>query len=459
MIAPEVRFDDVVPRIADTIVEVFGEQVLAAGTVLRDAAGRANFFLGAEVSDALYDRADQLLATRLGRYARDAHPLVRASDPRRAALGETATVTVETDANGVRRQIRVVDRRVVGVDWLRAPQGPAEGPKRIVYASLKGGVGRTTALAVAASHLAARGQRVLAVDLDLEAPGLGAMLLDDDTCPELGTLDYFVEARLGPPDATFLRDLLGPCALQSRGGLIHVAPAFGRRSIDRPGNVLAKLGRAYVEHRGPDGRVITLRDQTRALIDALAKDDAYDVVLVDARAGLHESSAASLLGLGAETLLFGLDERQTFQGYAPLIAQLGGFARSQPNGLPPEWFDRFTPIHAKASAEPERAASFGASWNRLLDGVLNGQEEPVPAGVTSEPDFDPPWDDDAPDEAILPPDWGSLAHPIAILSDASYAGFDPLRADELLSGRVLEATFGDYLAFVDKLVDPARKSL
>jgi len=65
-----------------------------------------------------------------------------------------------------------------GMDWLRAPVAPGIGPKRIVFGSLKGGVwqiNRSLQL-LAAPTYRALGKRVLAIDLDLEAPGVGFML-------------------------------------------------------------------------------------------------------------------------------------------------------------------------------------------------------------------------------------------------------------------------------------------
>ncbi|MBK9032247.1 MAG: P-loop NTPase [Myxococcales bacterium] len=48
------------------------------------------------------------------------------------------------------------------------------------FYSLRGGVGRSTALAYTAHILASRGKRVVCVDLDLEAPGLAALFGRED---------------------------------------------------------------------------------------------------------------------------------------------------------------------------------------------------------------------------------------------------------------------------------------
>ncbi len=169
-----------------------------------------------------------------------------------------------------------------------------------------------------------------------------------DTLPEFGIIDALVENGLSGLDEGFYADLVGPSVLASRGGRIDVIPALGRRSLENPANVLAKIARAYVEDVRPDGTVATILDQVRNIIDHLAQPTRYDAVLVDARAGLHETTASALLGLGAEILLFGLDEPQTFQGYAVMLAHLAHFA---PRGASaPEWVERLTMVQGKASA-------------------------------------------------------------------------------------------------------------
>src|SRR5438309_3905571 len=66
----------------------------------------------------------------------------------------------------------------------------------VTFYSFKGGVGRTMALANIAVLLARRGLRVLAVDWDLEAPGLHHFfaLYGVDPSKSLGLLDLLVDA-------------------------------------------------------------------------------------------------------------------------------------------------------------------------------------------------------------------------------------------------------------------------
>jgi Mrp family chromosome partitioning ATPase len=78
--------------------------------------------------------------------------------------------------------VRLVERRIVGQDWLQPPLDPMEGvPPIMVFTSHKGGVGRSTALGVSAAALSAEGFNVLLIDLDIKE------------APKFGSLDYFVE--------------------------------------------------------------------------------------------------------------------------------------------------------------------------------------------------------------------------------------------------------------------------
>lgn len=434
-----VRFDDSLPLLADLVAAELGEDALAAGTVLRDAVGRLAFFAASPLEAADAERLSLRLRQTLGAYAR--------TDRLVASVGDYGAANVLQDLSALKitlgsRHIRLVDRRLVGADWLRAPIPQAPPPPRFVFASLKGGVGRSTALSVVAAHLAARGQRVLAIDLDMEAPGLGSLLLTPETLPEFGVIDALVENNLSGLDENFFADLLGPSSLAGHGGRIDVIPAFGTRSLRNPADVLAKIARAYAEDLQPDGTVATILDQVRAIVDHYADPTRYDTILVDARAGLHETTASAVLGLGAEVLLFGLDEPQTFQGYAVLLAHLSRFA---PSGGPiPEWAERLTMVQGKAPIDAEDRVSFAQRCRELFSSVELGSppqkgqgDVPLPAGSFK----NVPWDDDLPDEQVLLTDW-SLREPLAVLNDPRFQHFDPQRRRDLLAEAVYRATFG-----------------
>lgn len=448
-----VRFDDSLPKFTEIIACEAGEETLVQGVVLRDGLGRLAFFFRSSVAPEAMGRAQERVLTEVAPYVRTDRALVQPEDyGAEKVLADDTAVRVTVAG----RRIQLLDRRMVGADWLRAPAPPAPPPPRYVFASLKGGVGRSTALSVAAADMASRGRKVLLVDLDMEAPGLGAMLLERNTLPRFGTIDALVESLHGPLDQEFLADLVGPSSLAEGHGRIDVVPAFGSRSMDNPGDVLAKIARGYTEGVGSDGEVATILDRVRDLIASLTDRERYDAVFIDARAGLHETTASAVLGLGAEVFLFGVDEPQTFQGYAALLAHLARFA--DPKEPAPEWLARITMIHAKAPVDAEERADFAERCRVLFEDVGLGtrpnplQEVQLPAGSFS----DVPWNDEDDDEDVLADtdDW-KPREPVAILEDADFSRFAPFRRRDLLSERVYMTAFGDFLRHVGEIAAAA----
>ncbi|WP_437562826.1 ParA family protein [Sorangium sp. So ce542] len=447
-----VRFDDSLPLLVDVVTSELGEEALQSGTILRDAVGCLAFFAAKPLEQGTVDSLSSKLREVLGAYARTDRAVAGADDYGADAVrADPLCLTVPVGE----RLVRLVDRRLVGADWLRAPMPPARPPPRLVFASLKGGVGRSTALSVIAAHLASRGKRVLVVDMDMEAPGLGALLLTPETLPEFGMIDALVENGMSGLDEGFYVDLIGPSELAGMGGRIDVIPALGRRSLDNPADVLAKIARAYAEDVKPDGTVETILDQVRAIIEHFADPTRYDAILVDARAGVHETTASAVLGLGAEVLLFGLDEPQTFHGYAVMLSHLARFVK--PGAQVPEWAERLTMVQGKAPADASERGSFAESCRKLFVKAglgparfLEEDEVPLPEG----PFRDVPWDDDLPDEKVLPAEW-SIPEPLAVLYDAQFQRFDPLRRRDLLSEGIYRTTFGELIDRVDSILHSA----
>src|SRR4051812_23175256 len=151
------------------------------------------------------------------------------------------------------------------------------------------------------------------------------MLLNERELPRFGSIDYLVENGISGIDNRFMADMGADSFLGAEGARVTVVPAIGQRTLESPENALAKLARAYLEDIRSPGPIASLRDQIVEMVNQFDAAGAYDVILVDARAGLHEISAGAILGLGGDVLLFGLDERQTFLGYRLLFAHLSRF--------------------------------------------------------------------------------------------------------------------------------------
>jgi len=150
-------------------------------------------------------------------------------------------VTVQ-EATG---RLSTLERGVVGSNWLRSRPEPGETPaNRVALYSFKGGVGRSTAAFMLAQHLGQEGYCVLAVDLDLESPGLGALLRDNKKLPEYGLVDYLAESAVGNEEGLDL--VAKTTTVQVDGnGEVWVAPAWGRSRDSY--DYLAKLNRAYLD--------------------------------------------------------------------------------------------------------------------------------------------------------------------------------------------------------------------
>lgn len=311
-----VHFDDAL----DVAIKAIREQLrtsLASLTIIRDVAGQLTAVLD---DDALAkDEWDVLAITlneRLGVFSPGAQRvLLRKSD-----LIDEDDVLYSPDRVPVpdSENVWLVDRLLTNQDWLRKPRLVASPLPLAVAFSLKGGVGRSTALAALSWHLARLGKKVLAIDLDLEAPGLGSLLLDE--LPDYGVVDWLAEALVGQPDSTFLRDCLARSAVaKESAGVVQVMPAFGRRTR----NYVPKVGRVFFPALLPDGTEQGLADRLATLVRlAGEQDEAPDVVLLDARAGLQDIGAAAVTQLGAEVFLFARDEPQGWDAYRLLFEHL-----------------------------------------------------------------------------------------------------------------------------------------
>ena len=158
-------------------------------------------------------------------------------------------------------------------------------PIVVTFYSLRGGVGRSTALAHTARLLASASKRVICVDMDLEAPALPVLLDCEDSLTEsmgvvslLSTLD-----QGGTPDfSAHLLEVPGSDSLFVLPAG-KVGPEYARRlqEIDPRS--------WYQENRNP----------LRSLLDGLREGLPFapDVILLDARTGITDLSGPLLFDL------------------------------------------------------------------------------------------------------------------------------------------------------------------
>jgi len=209
--------------------------------------------------------------------------------------------------------VSVIDRLATEGNWSSIAPLTA-GVTRVVFFSIKGGLGRSTALAASAWALAERGKRVLVLDLDLESPGLSSSLLPQDRRPAFGIVDWLVEDLVENGEAVF-EDMVATSTL-SHDGEIYVVPAHGAN----PGEYVAKLGRAWMPKLANDGLRESWSQRLQRLLDALEARWKPDVILIDSRAGIDEVASACVTDLGANlVLLCAIDGEQTWSGHRILF--------------------------------------------------------------------------------------------------------------------------------------------
>jgi hypothetical protein len=305
--------------------------------LVRDLLGRVSLVIddlaGADTAEnavaaGLADDLAVPLATAAGRFTGPT-PVTLASDlfsPDPILLSPDIITIAEATAG--RGQVRILERGVVGAEWLhtRPPGDDGSAIHRVALYGFKGGVGRSTATFMLAAELAARDRVVLVVDLDLESPGVGALLQADDDLPDYGFVDYLAESAVGNESGLELVVQSGMAPVSGNGEIWVAAPG----SRPREGyNYLAKLNRAYLDLPGGDhqGRRGGLAGRIDAAIGYCENEVERktgrrpDVVLLDSRAGVHDIAAIVITQLADLSLLFALDSSQTWNGYRLLFQQ------------------------------------------------------------------------------------------------------------------------------------------
>lgn len=457
-----ISYDSSLSTFASLIIDFLGRDVLNNNIFLRDAQGKLTFVLRDDIGQRSMTLANELAKEKMGSYVDPDFAVCSVDDIfddelKNLDLNENYSRKVNISAE-VELDVFYFERRVTGADWQRYFSSYS-GPARIVFSSIKGGVGRTTALCVVAASLSKAGKRVLAIDLDLEAPGLGNMLLTPDTLPELGLLDYFVETNLNNFDLSNVQELIGPSWLSEGRGRLDVIPALGKASLKNPIDVIGKISRAYLSKVDIQNQVSTFMDNLRNLLDSFDRTR-YDVVLVDARSGLHETTAAALVGLGADVFCFGVDQPQTLQGYELLFSAIA--SNKSANNIKDNWLQNLHFVHAKAPLSQEKREQFSLNVENLAQKYFayNAEDEYLDDELLELRDsFEVIWTEsdyvEEQTEQVLKPGF-DFNDVLVVLDDSSYREFDPLKDRDTLSDKVYNATFGSLVTKASMLVEQAQ---
>lgn len=431
------RFDEAIDAALGVIREQLGGRRCSI-TLVRDVAGQVTVVLG----DGVLDSAEvELLAkgldARLGRFS----PGLRRVLLRRSDLIDQQDVLESADRVRIAdaEDAWLVDRLLTNQEWLRKPHLTRPQLPVATAFSLKGGVGRSTALAVWAWYLARQGRRVVAIDLDLEAPGLASLLMEEP--PDYGMVDWLVEALLELPGQDLLDDCLGASPVsEGAEGIVQVLPAFGAKTRD----YVAKLGRVYLPGLSPNGGEVGLGEKIGQLISALAeRPDPPDLVLLDSRAGLHDIGAAVVTQLGAEVFLFARDEPQSWRAYRLLFEHLSRSAGIQ-FGMPDDdlrW--RLKMVAAQLDKTEGALSSWIESsyeaWSALYDEDKASKDDPAGAFIRDDPN--------------------APHYPLTFYFDGDLRGRGLAGGSQRPPWAVIEAAFGQFLVgATERLLGSGRSS-
>lgn len=426
------RFDDAWHQAA-AFFERHGELAMAEAVMVRDLYGRIRIAIDdrkgmAGIDDEWFRERSAELHTALGAWSPGAASIFLFASRMFAPdkiFGDPDALWADPEKRGY----RLLDRTVMGADWLRPPF--AEEPKhRVTLFGIKGGAGRSTAAAVLAWKLSRAGRRVLVVDLDLESPGVGTTLLPIESTPDFGVVDWFVESAIGQDDEGLLRDMVAPSPLGAGGAELWVVPAGGRPR-DRYA-YLPKLARAYAELSTVEEVSVSFGERLHDLVRRLEELMRPDVVLLDSRAGLHDVAAVTVTRLNAVALLFAIDTAQTWQAYRALFEvwrthfdRAAGFrqnlklvAAQVPETETLAYLDRF------------QESAYDLFSDHLYVETPPGEEDEFNFGVE---------DPDAPHT------------PLRIHWSRTFQQFDPVREPGAVTAEQLRSAFGDFVAGVSLL--------
>lgn len=187
----------------------------------------------------------------------------------------------------------------------------------LAFYSFKGGMGRSTALALFALDRMSRDEHVVVIDLDIDAPGLGS-ILPSGASSLYGVVDYLLELPVAGSRPEDLRDFyynLDLPGIRSTGS-IKVFPA-GRLDEFYLGK-MARLDFEPVESTGGE-----LRHPLEELVAQVYQELHPDWILIDSRTGFSETAGMILSGLCDYHVLFGVQSDQSWEGLGYAIKRLG----------------------------------------------------------------------------------------------------------------------------------------
>lgn len=226
-----------------------------------------------------------------------------------------------------------------------------EAPVIITFYSIKGGVGRTTALAYTTSLLEKRGYRVVTIDMDLEAPGLPEVIGINNTNLKKNGLVELLHDLSNDVDVD-IRDYM----LRTEDKEIYCLPA-------------GIVGKEYIHQLSELNfqQYYRLENNPLHKVFALIKDTLNpDVILVDSRTGFSEISGPLLFNLSDMAIITFFPHPQSKAAFQLLTE--GIIASKNNRGYTPEMRFLISPV--PASDENEKYRRKGIEWIQEVGDII-----------------------------------------------------------------------------------------
>ena len=191
------------------------------------------------------------------------------------------------------------------------------------FYSFKGGVGRTMALVNVAVELAQRGRRVLAVDFDLEAPGLDTFNTFRARKRRPGIVDFvaeYLDTGRAPEVERFVHESKG---VGENGGGLHVMPSGEQHA--RYATIFREIDWFDLYERR-DGYL--LFEDLKAQWEQFVKPD---YVLIDSRTGHTDTGGICTRQLPDAVVVLFFPNDQNLRGLSTTVQDIRSEARSPRN--------------------------------------------------------------------------------------------------------------------------------
>lgn len=226
--------------------------------------------------------------------------------------------------------------------------------KTLTFYSYKGGTGRSLLLANTARYLALLGHRVVALDFDLEAPGLHYNFNASrpgkgtaEAIPERGAVDYLLATALGDGPPESLLEYVVPVPLPPGvEGSLQLIPA-GSAPTGEYWKSLSSLLRQNL-FNDPDASGLAACLELKARIE---EELGTDYLLIDSRTGVTELAGVTTTVLADTVVCLMLTNRESQVGARAVLRSLHHATRL--TGQPPI---QIVPVLSRVLENDETAA-------------------------------------------------------------------------------------------------------